>query len=247
MKRRSLRAALWALCLAAGMQGICFGATVRRKAALTPQKDAPLAIAVYPKGQVVMEINLSEKDLLPMLQHMLSTTKFPVPADTLKTGEIDLTELGAALQGLKRVRVQIYRLSRTVPSDQVARFYNEKMKAQGWSQVFWHAANPNDVFAFFSLGRDKGIFFMNSRLLKPKQGAGWVDVTVGRTEGMIDMVRLVNWASRMMAASQQAPPAKEPAGGGSEPAQGGQGAPPPPPPMDTPAAPNSEEAPQNDP
>jgi len=201
--RRSLSLLLCGLILAASGPS---GAGPARRPSSTAQPAKALAIPIYPKGQVVTEINLSEQDLLPMLKEMLqSAPKLPIQAGGGKTLEVDFSELSLALQGLKRIRVLTCRIPGAPQPAHVARFYADSLRTQGWSQIAWVATKPEEVFALHSLGQKGGLFFLTSRVTRAKNGSRWTEVTAGRTEGMIDMVRLMRWIGRFMTEEQAAP------------------------------------------
>jgi hypothetical protein len=158
----------------------------------------PLDIAVYPGAQTSMEVNLTNEDILPMLQAMLPLmgNKLGPMADKIEPeGVADL------LKDLKRLEfLQLDIPKPGVSESDVARFYTKNLPSGRWSRVFYLSQPKGGTMALYAqegMGALYG-FRVTTVTLDRKPAK---QVVVLKTDGMIDFTRVLSFVGNLAEAS----------------------------------------------
>lgn len=198
----------------------CLGAVSAAKAAVRKSPPAGTAlqpsIPVYPKGKVTMEINLSNQDLLPLIQGTLFTamhesakagpestkpategTPSAVPnIGAMGIDEATVKELQAALAGLNKVSVVGYTVPSSVFPESVADFYVGKLALnKGWNKLF-QGVMGKGLAIVYARPNAESVFGL---MVSPQS------VTVARTFGRIDIGAITRLVSRFITAGIRQP------------------------------------------
>jgi len=185
------------------------GAVSAAKNDATQVEQKPLEVAVYPGGAIEREINLTDETLLESIKTGL--TAFTVSAPKEADGDfsafmsaLDLGTLSSAISGVKRIRIIQYRLASAKVPNEISKFYDKELAKGGWTRVIWDASSPDKVSALYSLPAGVGLFAVQAQLVRPKAGSAKTSVWTGRTEGMVDVPKLMGWLGKVFTTLEKA-------------------------------------------
>jgi len=156
--------------------------------------DKPaMDIPVFPGGEATMEVNLTNDDLLSVLQAML-------PMMTNKLGpagdKINFDDVAAALKDVKRLEVLQLDISKTATESDIMIFYAKHLPSGEWSRVFWQKSPKLGTVAFFVQdGGEKLYGFRVQQVLEDKKPIKRVQIV--KTEGKIDFTKLLTIALKI--------------------------------------------------
>lgn len=175
---------------------ICVALAVMTAApALAQEADRPpMDVPIYPGGEPTLEINLTQEDLLPTLQAML-----PLLGDKLKPlAGVNPEDIAAVLKDVRRVEVlQVDVRKPGVTESAVADFYSKNLPGGNWTRFFWQSREPTGTMALYL--RDAGEYLYGYRVQTVKSGDEMLKrVTVGKIEGKIDFVKLMQLAGGLL-------------------------------------------------
>ena len=153
----------------------------------------PMDIPIYTGGEATMEINLTDEDLLPVLQAML-------PMMTQKMGpageKINFDEIAAALKDLKRLQVLQIDISKTATENDIAGFYAKNLPSGEWIRIFWQKLPKVGTVAFFVQGGGEKLYgFRVQQVMVDEKPIKRVQVV--KTEGKIDFTKLLTIALKI--------------------------------------------------
>lgn len=167
---------------------VCLSANAAEK----PAMDIP----IYPGGEATMEINLTNDDLLSVLQAML-------PMLTQKMGpagdKINFDDLAAALKDVTRLEILQLDISKTTTESEVSGFYAKNLPPSGqWTRIFWQKAPKLGTVAFYVQGGGEKLYgFRVQQVIEDKKPIKRVQIA--KTEGKIDFVKLLAIALKIYA------------------------------------------------
>lgn len=165
----------------------------------TPEPPA-LDVPIYPNGEVTMEINMTNQDILPTLQAML-------PLMTARYGDklkgINAEDIAAAFKDLKRLQVAQVDIAKDgVTTSDIANYYATNIPKGSWNRVFWQSLGSKGTIALYTQGTGENMaiygFKIDSKTIDEKQIKR---VMVLKTEGQIDLAKLLAIAAQFMIGS----------------------------------------------
>lgn len=160
-----------------------------------PAKPAVgLDIPMYADAKVMMDLSLSEQDLLPMIKEAVRSlggmTSGPVPEPMKILHSLDMTLLGEALAGLQVVRCTAYTVPAGTSAEAVGEFYDGRLRDAGWSRVLLIRPNGHASLCVYAKGREGmlGVFVQ-------QRGDGLM-VGAGGALGTVNVQKLMEWAGK---------------------------------------------------
>lgn len=179
---------LTALCLI--VFAACLPAMAQQAAPAKPAVG--LDIPVYAGAKVMMELSMSDQDLLPTIKEAVrslgGTTSGPVPEPLRILRSLDMTLLGEALAGLEVVKCLAYTVPAGTTPEAVGEFYDERLREAGWSRILLFRPDGRASLNVYAKGREGmlGVFVQ-------QRGDGLM-VGAGGALGTVDVPKLMEWA-----------------------------------------------------
>jgi hypothetical protein len=170
---------------------LCGSAMAAEKADEKPNMDIP----IYPGGQATMEVNLTNYDLLPVLQAML-------PMYAAKLGDagskISPEEIATALKDIKRVEFVQVEVMKNAAEAAIADFYTKNIPSgEPWNRVYWQKDAKAGTTALYVLNQGEKVYGFRVQTVvvedKPVKRA-----MVLKTEGKVDFVKLLTLVGSVM-------------------------------------------------
>jgi hypothetical protein len=169
--------------------------TLLLASAVCAAEKPPIDISIYPGGQSTLEINLTNDEFMPMLDMFLPmvTEKLGKFADKIKPDDI-----ASLLRDLKRVEfVQVDVSKANVTELEIAAYYSKCLPPGKWNRLFWQTADKLGTVGLYSLDGFTGLY--GFRVSKEQiEGKTVYRAMVGKIEGTIDFIKLLNMASKMI-------------------------------------------------
>ncbi len=154
-----------------------------------PKKEIP----VYKGSEVVMEVNLSNEDILPMLKVAL-----PMAGNILNQKGIteeDITAVFKDVEKIEFVQIQITKPESTIAD--ISKFYSNVIPSADWNRVFWQNNTQTGMIALFAKKGGDAIY--GFRIQKESVGGRPVKtVSIGKMSGKIDYVKLITIAAKFI-------------------------------------------------
>ncbi len=170
---------------------------------------------MYPGGKVELELNLTEKDFLPLVREAImeipsclpTILAGEMPTDTAKPQQegvetevsgvswlglvgVAAKELQEALAGLEQISVIRYRLPEQAPSEQIADFYLGKLGlTKGWMSTLRLEPGRGVMVRLYVKPDLESMFGL---MVEPS------GVAAVRTEGKVDLTAIGKWAARFI-------------------------------------------------
>lgn len=161
-----------------------------------PTIDLP----VFPGGEPTLEINLTREDLLTTLEAALPMLGgwFTLPED------MKAEDVAGVFENLRRIQLMQVEVEKPgVSESDVAGFYAKNLPEGKWSRVFWQSSGPTGTMAIYVRDNGEGIYGM--RVNTVKNGESQVRrALIAKTEGRVDLARLLGIAARVFSASRKA-------------------------------------------
>ncbi|OFX13683.1 MAG: hypothetical protein A2Z18_09675 [Armatimonadetes bacterium RBG_16_58_9] len=154
----------------------------------------PMDIAVYPKGETTLEVNMTSEELLPMLEAM-----YPMVAARLGSVAENVTakDIVAALKGLKRIEaLQMQIDAKEVSEQDVADFYAKNLPKGNWSRVMWQCSESQGTVAVYATHGFENLyaFRITKKAVDDKPTR---EVMVAKIEGKVDIAKLAALAGKV--------------------------------------------------
>lgn len=159
------------------------------------QAKPPMDLPVYTGGETSMEINMSNEDILPMVQALmpLAARKFGDKLD-----KINSEDLTAIFKNVKRIEVLQLDVDKPkVAESDITKFYSQKLPKGNWTRVFWQSAKPIGTIAVYTQGTGDAIYAFKVSSVKVDDKTV-KRVIVAKMEGKIDIAQLVTLAAKVM-------------------------------------------------
>ena len=161
---------------------------------LAQDSKPPLDIAIYPGAETAMELNLTSEDILPMLQAML-------PMMGAKLGplaeKVQPDDIAALLKDLKRVEfVQLNIPRASVSEQEVVHYYAKNLPAGKWSRVFYRSQPAGSTAALYARNGMQAVYGFRVSIVN-LDGKPAKRVEVLKTEGSIDLVKILTFAAKL--------------------------------------------------
>jgi hypothetical protein len=148
-------------------------------------------VPVFQGGKVMAEINLTNRDILPMIKDSIKVLGFktggPLPPPLAMLEAMNTDDLHAALADLAAIRGVVYLIPTLEKPETVVEFYRQQVKGPEWSRVL--LLHPNDSVSVNVYAR--GTQGMYGFVVK-KEAKGATVVAVG-TRGMVNLPKLIEW------------------------------------------------------
>lgn len=152
----------------------------------TPVLDIP----VLSDAKVLNEVYLTNNDLLPMLKQSLGVLGGggpPLPGFLAVLNKLDFTGLSEAIKDLQAVKGCFYNVAGVRDASKVTDFYTDVLEKDRWTRTL--LMNPDDTTSITVYSQGAQAMFG----VMAKSDGGLVHVTAFRTQGMVDLPRLLAW------------------------------------------------------
>lgn len=155
----------------------------------------PMDLPIYPDGEVTMEINMTNEDILPTIKAML-------PLIGAKFGDklegINAEDLAAIFKDVNRIQVvQVEVAKQGVTSKDVAQYYATNTPKGDWSRVFMQSAGTKGSIALYTQGAGANMALYGFKIdEKVVDGKPTTRALVVKTDGMLDLAKLVTIAAQ---------------------------------------------------
>ncbi len=160
----------------------------------TQAEDRPiLDIPIYAGGEVMMEVNLTNEDILPMVNAMMPLLgrKFGEIVETVSTEDI-----AGVFKDVKSIQFIQFDLSKPSITDRdIADFYTKNVPNGSWSRVFWKSDTLKGTIAVYCRSGCDMIYGFRIRSIKESQKT-IKRVEVFKTEGKLDYVKLISLVAK---------------------------------------------------
>lgn len=173
--------------------------------AFAEDEASPMDIVAYPGSEIAMEVNMSNEDILPMLQALLPLLGAGKPELSQALNPEEISLILRDVRSVQYLQLEVRQGKSGI--GQIADFYSTKLPGGGWSKVFYKAS-PDTVMAIYADPKAQAYYGFRARGITV-DGKRMNQVDVARLAGRVDLVGLVKVAMRFFngrsAASQ--PPA----------------------------------------
>lgn len=162
-------------------------------------EDKPiLDIPIYAGGEVTMEVNLTNEDILPMVNAML-------PLLSRKFGEIVETvsaeDIAGVFKDIKSIQFLQFDLTKSGIADRdIADFYAKSIPQGSWNRIFWQTDALNGTIAVYCQSGGEMLYGFRIRSIKESQKI-IKRVEVLKTKGKLDYARLISLAAKYVSAA----------------------------------------------
>jgi len=162
-------------------------------------EDKPiLDIPIYAGGEVTMEVNLTNEDILPMVNAML-------PLLSRKFGEIVETvsaeDIAGVFKDIKSIQFLQFDLTKSGIADRdIADFYAKSIPQGSWNRIFWQSDALKGTIAVYCRSGGEMLYGFRIRSIKESQKT-IKRVEVLKTEGKLDYARLISLAAKYATAA----------------------------------------------
>lgn len=159
------------------------------------QDKSSVDLPVYPGGEATMEVNLSDKDILPTIKAM-------VPMLSGKLGslaqKIDINEVSDILKDVKQIEfLQIDVNKSSVTESDITSYYTKHLPAGDWSKVFWQSSPQMGTISIFSLGDAQSLYGFRVQTVK-EDGKPVKQVMIAKIVGKLDFAKLLSMAGKFV-------------------------------------------------
>ena len=162
--------------------------------AVAEEEKPPMDLPIYPGGESTMEMNITNADILPMLNAMIPLAG----AGMGKMAEAVVPEEAASIFAEVR-RIQALQLNVPKPKvteAQIASYYAANLPRGKWSRVFWQTDSPTGTVALYSQKDTEQLFgFHISSVKAEEKQIKRVDVV--KIEGKIDYAKIIAMAAKL--------------------------------------------------
>lgn len=159
----------------------------------------PLDVPIYPGGETTMEINMTNEDILPTLKAML-----PIVAGKFGNAAqgINVEDIATAFKDLKRIQIaQVDVTKGGVTTNDVAKYYSSNIPKGSWNRVFWQSAGKGTI-ALYTQGTGESMAIYGFKIDdKMIDGTQTKRVMVVKTDGMVDLAKLLTIAAKYFTGS----------------------------------------------
>lgn len=162
---------------------------------LCQDEKPPIDIPVYPKADVTTEVNLTQQDILPMIQATM-----PLLGGSLGKlgGDLEPEDIAAILADVRQIEfLQLEIKSRKVGLAQVAAFYAKNLPAGAWTRVFYRSSADSGTLAVYYDAGSEAYYGFQTRAVTTA-GKHVKQVDAGKIVGKIDFAALIRLAARVV-------------------------------------------------
>ena len=162
-------------------------------AAFAEDKPA-MDIAVYPKSETLLEVNMTADELFPMIDAM-----YPMIAARLgsKAENVTAQDVVAALDGLKRIELLQMRIdAKDATEQQITDLYTKKLPKGNWSRVMWQCSDSRGTVGVYATQGFENLygFKITKKVVDDKPVR---EVIVAKIEGKVDVAKLAALAGKI--------------------------------------------------
>lgn len=156
------------------------------------QEKPPISIPVYPGAQAVMEVNMTNEELLSLLPVFASGAAKQLEG-------ISEEDISSVLKDVKQVEyMQMECSKKGISIAKLTAFYNQKIPDGKWNRVFYSKAADGQVVAVYAQENVNELYGYRMRAVKI-DGKMVNKMDVARITGKIDFEKLLSIAGPLIA------------------------------------------------
>ncbi|MCX6343572.1 MAG: hypothetical protein NT018_00695 [Armatimonadetes bacterium] len=167
-------------------------------------QDKPADLPVFKGGEVTMEINLGNADIIPTLNAIL-----PLMSDNISKimQGVNPDDLAAVLKDVTQIEmIQVEVAKSSVSESEIASFYGKNIPEGKWSRVFWQSKPKGGVLAIYVQSGLEAIYGYKVET-KNVDGKPVKRAQIAKIKGKIDFLKLISIASKIAIEQHSAPAA----------------------------------------
>lgn len=153
----------------------------------------PMDLAVYPGAETIMEVNLTNEDILPMAKAMI-----PLMGDRLgKLAEIvqpeDIAAIFKDVTRLEFLQLEVNKAG--VAEKDLINFYSNKLPEGQWNKLFYQSGSESGTVSIYAKNGMSGIYGFRIRTISSdNKPVKRIDII--KSEGKIDFVKILTLAGQ---------------------------------------------------
>jgi|YNPBryBLVA2012_1023415.scaffolds.fasta_scaffold42521_1 hypothetical protein len=150
------------------------------------QDKPPVDIPLYPGGETILEINLTNEELLPTIKASLPFLAGRSPM----IDKIDPEAVAEVLKDIKRAQLVQLEVSKKTALQSLTNYYARNVPKGKWSRVFWQSLPDGGAMAIYTREDAEGIYGFRTRSAV-SAGKAVTRVEVAKIDGKIDFAKLL--------------------------------------------------------
>lgn len=162
-------------------------------------EDRPIPdIPMYAGGEATMEVNLTNEDILPMVNAMLPLLgrKFGNIAETVSAEDI-----AGVFKDVKSIQFLQFDLTKPgIADSDIADFYAKNIPQGSWTRIFWQSDALKGTIAVYCKSGGEMLYGFRIRSIKESQKT-IKRVEVLKTEGKLDYAKLISLVAKYATAA----------------------------------------------